>query len=432
MSSGFKVDISSLQTDETINRLRMSKTMFLDNLVVKKETQLKDDVTMDATVTINNNLIISNGLTGDQGYTVGYTVTKDMDTQNNDYLPASYAPSNVAIPGGITTVSYWDDWDNDIFDGWGNFYIFDVSTKKYFFPIFTDINLDDGVFATEVFTAFSGRVFTITHGYPTQGIYKFQISVNDDKEFIFGAYGDMGSDEDSENTNLTASYFFNETPMTLFYNRNVELGDNTERLFSYFIPYEVTTNASKTYQEYLYEDDRLSLYSVPVKKGINVYFSKKNDVKDWVINDIAYGGTVFTVNGNSKFKGNVLTTGYQVSKTNLILNIPDDDYTVSIQDLINGYFTSDNLTSNRAFNLPTANSIVSALPNCVENTSFTFTINNVQSNNYSRILSTNSGVSLVACPNYIVGINKIITFRAIITNAISGNEAVVIVQDNAM
>lgn len=428
MASGFKVDISSLQVDETINHMRMKKTMFLDTLVVAKETYLKGTVD----VAFNSDYIISNGLTGDHGFTVGYTVTKDMDTQSNDYLPADYAPYNVEVPSGIVDTSYWDDWGNDIFDDWGNFYIFDVASKKYFFPIFTEINLDDGVFATETFSAFNGRIFTIRHGYPAQGIYKFQISVNDNKEFIFGAYGDMGSDEDGENTNLTESYTFNEIPLTLYYNRNVEIGSSTERLFSYFIPYEVSANTSKTYTEFVWNEDVLGLYSKAVKKGINVYFSKKNDVKDWVINDLTNGGTVLTVKGNSNFIGNVLTSGYNIGRTNLILSISDDDYYVSTHNLINSYFTNSDLSSNRYFYLPTAASIVASLQHCVENTSFQFTINNVQSYNYSRILSANDGVSITACPNYEVYQNQIVTFIVVVTNVEPGSEACVVLQLNSL
>jgi hypothetical protein len=29
-----------------------------------------------------------------------------------------------------------------------------------------------------------------------------------------------------------------------------------------------------------------SFYTVDVKSGVNIYFSKTNDVKDWVINDL--------------------------------------------------------------------------------------------------------------------------------------------------
>ncbi len=219
-------------------------------------------------------------------YTVGYQINKDMRTDNNtDSLEAEYAPNNIAIPGD-QIASYWRDWGNDIFDGWGFFYIFNVSSNEYYFPQLLADNFENGVFATETFNAFD-RVFTITHGYPVEGIYKFDISVDDPNfQFIFGAYGDMGSDSDTENTNQTYSYSLDGNSYTLYYNRNIETGDSIERFFSYFIPYETSLNNSKTYNDFLAYGDELSLYSVPVRKGITVYFSKKNDVSQWIVNDL--------------------------------------------------------------------------------------------------------------------------------------------------
>jgi hypothetical protein len=228
--------------------------------------------------------IVSKGLSGNQGYPVGQSITKDMRTGESDALGSEEAPMGVAIPSGQNS-SYWSDWGNDIFDGWGFFYIFDVATRQYFFPILNPRNLADGVFTTQHFNAF-GRIYTITNGYPAQGIFKFDVSCNDNSQFIFGAYGDMGSDNDTINTNLTQSYTLNNTNYTLFYNRNIEDGDEIERLFSYFIPYEPQLNNTKTYSDFLINDDELSLYSVPVRRGITVYFSKRNDVKDWVLNDL--------------------------------------------------------------------------------------------------------------------------------------------------
>ncbi len=219
-------------------------------------------------------------------YTVGYQVTKDMRTDDNtDSLDAAYAPNNVAIAGG-QIASYWHDWGNDIFDGWGFYYIFSTSTNKYYFPQLLPINLKNGTFVTQNFNAFN-RIFKITHGYPVEGIYKFDISCNDPSfQFIFGAYGDMGSDDDTENTNQTYSYSLDGNNYTLYYNRNIESGDSIERFFSYFVPYETSLNNTKTYSDFLNNDDELSLYSVPVRKGITVYFSKKNDVNQWVVNDL--------------------------------------------------------------------------------------------------------------------------------------------------
>lgn len=231
--------------------------------------------------------IRSKGLTGSQGLTVGHTVRKDMRVGGGEEsLDEEAAPNNIPIDGNEITCTHWDDWGNDVFDDWGHFYIFDVETNEYFFPLFDDLNLPDGEFATQSFDVLD-RTYTITHGWCAQGIYKFDVACSSpDSLFIFGAYGDMGSDDDTINTNLTQEYELDGSLYTLYYNRNIEEGDEIERFFSYFIPYEKELNSSKTYSDFLTNDDQLSLYSVPVRYGITVYFSKKSDVKDWVINDL--------------------------------------------------------------------------------------------------------------------------------------------------
>jgi hypothetical protein len=220
----------------------------------------------------------------DEPEVVGAPIEKDMEVGESDSLDSEYAPYGVAIPEGETSC-FWDDWGDDIFDDWGFFYIFDVATQEYFFPIFSPRNLEDGILITQEFSAF-GRIYTITSGYPVQGIFKFDIQCNDNSQFIFGAYGNMGSDDNTINTNLTQPYTLNGQNRTLFYNRNIEEDDEIERFFSYFIPYQDELNNTKTYSDFLANDDELSLYSVPVRQGLRVYFSKQNDVYEWVLRDL--------------------------------------------------------------------------------------------------------------------------------------------------
>ncbi len=370
-----------------------------------------------------NTFIRSKGLTGDQGYTVGYPITKDMDTTDEpDELSSDYAPFNVPISGAFET-SYWRDWGNDIFDGFGFFYIFDVATQQYYFPILSPENLADGTFTTQNFSAF-GRTYTITHGYPAEGIFKFDISCSDNSEFIFGAYGDMGSDDDTENTNLTQNYTLNGGSFTLYYNRNIESGDSIERLFSYFIPYESQLNNIKTYSDFLTNEDELSLYSVPVRSGLTVYFSKKNDVKDWVINDLTLNQT------NLRVSGDVLVSGTCLSRLNLT-TLDDSDYTADAQELIEGYFITQTLTNNRSLIIPSASSIIAAINNCQVGTSFRFTVNNVQSNYYARILQPIDGSIVLTnvSTNSIIQ-NNIITYIGYVSNINSGSEQVLILQES--
>jgi len=234
------------------------------------------------------------------GLTIGESVEKDMENENytNEFNPNNYPDFFLGmapfVEGNIVTgdkdendrliASYWNDLGNDIFDDWGYFYLYDVNSGKYYFPLISPQNQDDGVFATQTFNAF-GSVFTIKHGWCVQGIFKFDISVNNNKPFRFGAYGDMGSDGDEVISYLTQPYLLGSNNLTLHYFKNQEDGDNNEILYAYFIPKNVQQNNAVTY-EHAYDDDNMSLKSNEITQGLLVYFSKTNDVKDWVIHDL--------------------------------------------------------------------------------------------------------------------------------------------------
>jgi hypothetical protein len=236
--------------------------------------------------------VVSKNLTGSQNLTVGAAVTKDMATSNvpaaifGDYI----YPGTVSPP--TTSVQYWSDWAGDIFDGWGYFYLYNPSTNAYYTPILTPINQSDGVVTAQTASAF-GRLFTITHGFVAQGIFKYSISVNDNSDFVFGAFGDMGSDTGTQNINLSSSYNLDGENFTLYYNRNSDAGV-TERFYTYVIPYE--SNKNKSVIPFIKQSsgpgvnngalEVYSFYTVNVNSGVNIYFSKTNDVKDWVINDL--------------------------------------------------------------------------------------------------------------------------------------------------
>lgn len=237
------------------------------------------------------------------GFPVGETVNKDMQDEDYTYEldPMDYYPeyfpgmapfTDANIVSGDkplkdrTLASQWRDWGNDVFDDWGFFYLYDVEKGKYYFPLISPQNQIDGDIFTQTFNAF-GRVFTIKQGYPVQGIFKFDISVNDNKPFKFGAYGNMGSDGDEVNINLTYPYTIGSTNLTLYYVKQQENGDPNEIIYSYFVPKKVSENNNQTYN--LYQEtgnDDNSLMSKVVTNGLIVYFSKTNDVKQWIINDL--------------------------------------------------------------------------------------------------------------------------------------------------
>ena len=244
--------------------------------------------------------ILSNGYTASLGFTVGALITKDMNaTSSLSSVPAAILGDYI-YPGTsrppTSSLQLWSDWNGDIFDGWGFFYLYDTEIDSYYIPRIHPVNQSDGVISTQTYSAFGGRTFTIKHGYPVQGIFRFDISVNDDKDFVFGAYGDMGSDSSTQNTNLSSSFSISGNSYTLYYNRNTD-GGVSERFFSYIIPYEQDKNTNViTYTKQNSGPgvnnsnlEVFSFYTKNVKRGVNVYFSKTNDVKDWVINDLKLG-----------------------------------------------------------------------------------------------------------------------------------------------
>ena len=253
-------------------------------------------------------LIFSLNKTTDDGLAVGRSVEKfDEDGVNDmrdlDYIYGAFDPNDyptffvgmapfvqsniITKPGDLDNKIYattWRDWGDDIFDDWGYFYLYDVDTGKYYFPLITPQNQDDGIFATQTFNVF-GRTFTIKHGWCVQGIFKFDISVNDNKPFRFGTYGDMGSDEDEVIEYLTQPYSLGSSNLTLHYFKNKEDGDNVEIFYAYFIPKNIQQNSAQTYV-HVNDGEDMSLKSNEITQGLIVYFSKTNDVKDWVIHDL--------------------------------------------------------------------------------------------------------------------------------------------------
>lgn len=247
-------------------------------------------------------LIYSKDTVVDGGFTVGDTVNKDMTNYNYteqiypdeypQFFPdmAPFTEENIVL--GDKNVedqfyaSYWNDLGNDIFDEWGFFYLYDVNSGKYYFPLLDSQNNDDGIFATQIFYVF-GRTFTIKHGWAVQGIFKFDISVADSLPFKFGAYGDVGwGNDNGASEGLTQNYTVSGQNLTLYYNKDYNTDDNVRKFHSYWIPKKISENSAKTYDIY-YDGDEMSMMSKNVTTGLIVYFAKLNDVKDWVINDLA-------------------------------------------------------------------------------------------------------------------------------------------------
>jgi hypothetical protein len=242
----------------------------------------------------------------DGGFTVGAAVNKDMinDLYTIEFnigkypeYPQLFSDMTPLIEENIELgdkneedrfiASYWEDLGQDVLDEWGFFYLYDVNSGKYYFPLINPQNQGDGELNTQVFNVF-GRTFTITHGWAVQGIFKFDISVADNLPFRFGAYGDVGWESDNDaNESLTQNYNVGGQNLTLYYNKDYNVVDADEYLYSYWIPKKVSENSTKTYNTY-YDGEDMVILSKDVTTGLIVYFAKLNDVKDWVINDLGY------------------------------------------------------------------------------------------------------------------------------------------------
>jgi len=225
----------------------------------------------------------SDNVTSANGFTVGTFADKTFTTSNRTTL-AAYLPGNTDYTAAR---SYWTDWGDDIFDSWGFFYIYDPAFNNYRAIVLTDMDSADGVQNTATFSL-NSRTFTVKYGYPVQGIFKFDISVNDkNKDFIFGFDGNLGSNGTTINSNLAADYTLNDQSFKLHYNYNYQGSNPSEKFYTYVVPYELSKNkATRSFTRHLYNIDNLALYTAPVKRGTTIYVAKQNYVKDWVINDL--------------------------------------------------------------------------------------------------------------------------------------------------
>lgn len=253
--------------------------------------------------TSSGTIIYSKNNTTSGGFIIGGPVNKDMTNAIYTYelTPSNYSEQlfpdmfsltdeNI-VQGNKTSedrliASYWPDLGNNIFDNWGFFYIYDAGSGKYFFPIINPQNQADGVITTQTFNAF-GRTFIINQGWPVQGIFKIEISVNDDLNFKFGGYGNMGSNGNQYVENLIYNYTLGGNNLKLYYHLDQEDGSDVEKLYSYWIPKKLLENDNIPAYDVYYDGDNMSAISKNVSRGLIVYFSKTNDVKEWVVNDLA-------------------------------------------------------------------------------------------------------------------------------------------------
>jgi len=230
--------------------------------------------------------ITSQGNVTSGGYTVGASVDKATGTGVWE-TAAQYLPGTNSFEASR---KYWPDWGDDIFDGWGFFYIYDEDSNSYIAANMESMQEADGVISQDQFIL-NGRTFTVEYGYPVQGIFKIDISVDDkDKNFVFGMDGNLGSNGSTVNSNLAANYTIGGEDFKLHYNYNYQGTRISEKFYTYFVPYERSKNkTTRPFTKYLYSIDYLSIHSAPVRAGLTIYISKHNQISDWIINDLQLG-----------------------------------------------------------------------------------------------------------------------------------------------
>lgn len=241
------------------------------------------------------NYLRSKELTGTQGYTVGLSPTKDMNVTSGRTIPSGYNPSGSSLtPTGSRY--YWNDLGGDIFDGWGDFYIYNPANGAASYIVFTTRNGGDGTIYTETQTHHS-KTFTIKHGWVTTGIFKLDVACQDGAfEFSVGCYGNMGSDGSTANID----YSYSATWGLLRYNRNYQTNNTNESWYTYVIFRDPNFNDNTVQDSVgwftsIYGSDNYACWTGTIKYGMIFYWSKgpTNLSSGWIQNDIEEVGGVW-------------------------------------------------------------------------------------------------------------------------------------------
>ena len=215
------------------------------------------------------------------------SVNKDMNASGNRQIPASVFPSgNATTPSG--TRYYWADWSNDVFDWWGDFYIYDQTGATNYIT-FGTMNGSDGTFYDETQTH-GLKSYKIRHGWVTQGVFKMDITCTDPTwGFTVGHYGNMGSDSSTTGgTNTASNYGFN-----LYFMWNRQSGSSYELFSVYMIPklYDTYLNwdwsSTPGIRQGLIGNDNRAVWGQGwITHGFIIYYAKSTNIAANVAYDL--------------------------------------------------------------------------------------------------------------------------------------------------
>jgi hypothetical protein len=225
---------------------------------------------------------------------LGSLISKDMTTAQTANSPTGLQTGITLTPAGPAT--FWSDWGDDVFDGSSYIYLYTSTTFVYIEIPLSQRNLSDGVTSSYSIIAF-GKTFTITHGYPTQGMWRMKVECAD-STFLFG-FGficdNMGSDTRSVNSTGTFNKTISTstTAKTLTFRIHEHWDSNNpllERFCAAIIPYELWGMTPLTANNFTVSTapGKLSVFSPIRRHGVTAYFSKGAAMPDWIADDLLF------------------------------------------------------------------------------------------------------------------------------------------------
>ena len=230
--------------------------------------------------------IMSKNLWGNN-FGTAISASKDMSSTSGRSIPSSVFPSGYSTqPSG--TRYYWSDWSNDVFDGWGDFYIYDQTGASNYIT-FATMNQADGSFYNETQTH-GLKTYKVRHGWVSTGVFKLDITCTDPTwGFTVGHYGNMGSDSNT----LGGTNSGNSNGFTVYFMWNQQRYSSAEVFSVYMIPKLYSTyltwNFSTTpgmRQGLIPNDNRAVWGQGWITHGFLIYYAKSLNISSLVTGDL--------------------------------------------------------------------------------------------------------------------------------------------------